>query len=124
MLRIFILLFGLTMAGALPASSAEPDAGIEGVISISPAHPGPTRVDEADSKPLANTEFVVTSEKGAVASFKTDDQGHFRVSLPPGHYTVSRKSGQSRIGRFGPFDVDLTAGQITKVQWSCDSGMR
>ena len=60
----------------------------------------------------------------AVASFKTDDQGHFRVSLPPGHYTVSRKSGQSRIGRFGPFDVDVTAGQVTKVQWSCDSGMR
>ena len=119
---ILILLFGLTLTGTSLASSLE--SGIEGVISISPAHPGPTRVDEADSKPLANMEFVVANEKGAVASFKTDDEGRFRVLLAPGHYTVSRKDGRSRIGRFGPFDVDVTAGQVTKVQWNCDSGMR
>ena len=108
------------------ASSAESaiDTGIEGVISISPVRGGPTRIGEADSKPLPNIEFVVANEKGTVASFKTDDEGRFRVSLAPGHYTVSRKEGQPRIGRFGPFDVDVTAGQVTKVQWNCDSGMR
>lgn len=77
-----------------------------------------------DSRPLANTEFVVENASGTVASFKTDDEGKFRISLAPGHYTVSLKSGKRAIGRYGPFDVDVTAGQFTKVQWNCDSGMR
>ena len=120
---LFVCLLFMTPSQASSPESAS-GTGIEGVISISPSHPGPTRADETDSNPLPNTEFVVANEKGTVASFKTDDQGRFRVSLLPGHYKVSRKEGQPRIGRFGPFDVDVTAGQVTKVQWNCDSGMR
>jgi hypothetical protein len=41
----------------------------------------------------------------------------------PGHYSVARK-GQGKIGRCGPFDIDVMNGQITKVEWRCDSGMR
>ena len=126
MSRLFALFLCLLFMTTSQASSAESaiGTGIEGVISISPSHPGPTRTDETDSNGLPNTEFVVANETGTVASFKTDDQGHFHVALPPGHYKVSRKEGQPRIGRFGPFDVDVTAGQVTKVQWNCDSGMR
>jgi hypothetical protein len=122
----FIVLFALMLGETSLATSTESDisTGIEGVISISPVHGGPARIGGANSKPLPNAEFVVTNEKGAITSFTTDDQGRFRVSLPPGHYTVSRKNGNPRIGKFGPFDVDVTAGQITKVQWNCDSGMR
>ena len=25
---------------------------------------------------------------------------------------------------FGPFPVDITAGQVTKVEWKCDTGMQ
>jgi hypothetical protein len=44
--------------------------------------------------------------------------------LPPGRYTVSLKGKKTGVGRFGPFEVDVVAGQITKVQWQCDSGIR
>jgi hypothetical protein len=57
------------------------------------------------------------------ASFKTDDRGQFRVLLPPGHYKVAKKE-KSRIGSCGLFEVDVSAGQMTKVEWYCDSGMR
>ena len=60
----------------------------------------------------------------AVAEFTTDDQGKFRVSLPPGHYSVTKKNRQKGIGRYGPFDIDVVAGQMTKVEWQCDTGMR
>ena len=56
--------------------------------------------------------------------FTTDDQGRFRTALAPGHYKVSLKGKTSSIGRYGPFEVDVVAGQTTKVQWQCDSGMR
>jgi hypothetical protein len=100
------------------------ESGIEGVITISPSRPGPTRIDAPDSQPIANTGFVVKNQKGEVTSFTTDDQGRFRIPLAPGHYSVSMKNSKSTIGRFGPFEVDVASGKMTKVQWKCDSGIR
>ena len=100
------------------------ESGIEGVISISPARPGPTRIDAPGSVPLANATFVIENNNREVASFTTDDKGHFRAALPPGHYKVSLKGRKSGIGRFGPFEVDVSSGKITNVQWDCDSGIR
>ena len=100
------------------------ESGIEGIISISPARPGPVRVDEAGSVPLANTTFVIENDSREIASFTTDDKGHFRAAVPPGHYKVLLKGRKSTIGRFGPFEVDVVAGKMTNVQWQCDSGIR
>jgi len=109
------------LVGQTPAGSA---TGIEGVITINPARPGPARIGAPNSQPLANTAFTVESQKGEVTSFTTDDQGRFRVSLAPGHYKVSLKGKRGGVGRFGPFEAGVVAGQMTKVQWECDSGMR
>ena len=98
--------------------------GVEGIITISPSQPGPTRADAPGSKPLANTAFVVENQNGEVTSFMTDGQGRFRVSLPPGHYKVSLQGRKTTIGRFGPFEADVASGKMTKVQWECDSGIR
>jgi hypothetical protein len=100
------------------------ESGIEGIITISPSQPGPTRDDVPNSIPLANTAFVVKNQKGEVTSFITDDQGQFRIPLAPGHYNISIKGRKSTIGRFGPFEVDVASGKMTKVQWECDSGIR
>jgi len=101
-----------------------PATGIEGVITISPSQPGPTRADVPNSQALANAAFAVENQSGEVASFTTDDQGRFRMALAPGHYKVSLKGKTRSIGRFGPFEVDVVPGQVTKVQWQCDSGIR
>jgi hypothetical protein len=107
-----------------PTPTPESGTGIEGVITLSPTHGGPVRPGIPESKPFTNAIFVVENEKGAVASFTTDEQGQFRVSLAPGHYSVSRKGEKTKIGHYGPFDVDVVAGRMTKVAWSCDTGMR
>ena len=80
--------------------------------------------DAPSSAPLANVDLDVKKGDDVVASTKTDDHGRFRISLAPGHYTVSLKNGKRRIGRYGPFEVDVVAGQMTRVQWNCDSGIR
>jgi hypothetical protein len=100
------------------------ESGIEGVITISPANPGPIRADAPGSVPLANATFVVEKNKGEVTSFTTDGQGRFWVSLPPGHYKISLKGRKTTIGRFGPFEADVAPGRMTNVQWECDSGIR
>ena len=114
----------MAICTAAGQTSSGGESGIEGVISISPARPGPVRVDEAGSVPLANAGFVIENNSREVASFTTDEKGHFRAALPPGHYKVSLKGRKSSIGRFGPFEVDVVASKMTKVQWECDSGIR
>jgi uncharacterized membrane protein YvbJ len=106
------------------AQSQSP-TGIEGVITVSPIRPGPIRAGAyiPNRGPFANTTFVIQSEKATVSLFTTDDQGRFRVSLAPGHYTVSPKQ-QGDLAAAGPFDVDVVAGKMTQVEWRCDSGMR
>ena len=100
------------------------ESGIEGIITISPSQAGPSRSDAPDSKPLANTAFVVKDLKGEVTSFTTDDQGQFRIPLRAGHYSISLKGRRTTIWHFGPFEVDVVSGKMTKVQWKCDSGIR
>ncbi|MGC2353846.1 MAG: carboxypeptidase-like regulatory domain-containing protein [Candidatus Udaeobacter sp.] len=111
----------LISSGQTPSGT---ETGIEGIITISPTQAGPVRDDRPSSKPLANATFAVENEKGEVTSFTTNDNGYFRTLVPLGHYKVSMKGRKSSIGRFGPFEVDVAAGKITKVEWQCDSGIR
>ncbi len=120
------LLLSVMLSSSLAQTqpTSETRTGIEGVITVSPVHGGPSRLGVPNSRPLANTVFIIENDKGSVTSFTTDDQGQFRMSLAPGHYTVSIKERKSGIGRYGPFDIDVVAGQVTKVEWQCDTGMR
>jgi hypothetical protein len=105
-------------------TSPEAATGIEGVITISPSRPGPAREGISNSVPVAGTAFSVQNEKGVISSFTTDNDGRFRLLLKPGHYSVSPKDKPRGIRRLGPWDVDVVAGKITRVEWQGDSGMR
>ena len=126
-IETFSIVLGVAVIAAYVCVGETPsggESGIEGVITISPANPGPIRADAPASVPLPNATFVVENDNGKVASFTTDQQGRFRASLPPGHYKVSLEGRKSTIGRFGPFEVDVVSGKMTNVQWECDSGIR
>ena len=125
--RKLLIAFGLIVMAVCASTGQTPSAGesgIEGVITIGPANPGPIRADAPGSVPLANATFVVENRNSEVTSFITDDQGRFRMSLPPGHYKISLKGRKTTIGRFGPFEADVAPGKMTNVQWECDSGIR
>lgn len=121
MRRIFLLLL-LALPGFALAQSSAP-TGLEGVILISPVMGGPIRPGGADAKPLAQTEFAVKQGDKVVATFTTDAQGHFKLSLGPGHYAVVKKK-PGAIGSYGPFEVEVAAGKMKTVEWKCDSGVR
>src|SRR5258708_10333035 len=98
------------------------ESGIEGVITISPANPGPIRADAPGSVPLANATFAVEKNNGEVTSFITDDQCRVRVSFPPGHYKISLKGRKTTIGRFDPCEAEVAPGKMTNVEWEGGSG--
>ena len=121
-LAMLLLLIG--MVPNLMAGETEMGTGLEGVIVVSPTSAGPTMANAPSSTPLANVDLEVKKGDAIVASMKTDDQGRFRASLAPGHYTIFVKDGKRRIGRYGPFEVDIAPGHVKHVQWICDSGLR
>ena len=125
-LRRTFSFLAILMMFSVPSFAQTPQAetGFEGTITMSPAHGGAARVGEQSSRPLGNVSFAVTNDNGTAAEFATDNQGRFEVLVVPGHYTVTRKGPHKGIGHFGPFHVDVAAGQMTKVAWKCDSGMR
>jgi hypothetical protein len=117
-------LIALACVTAVAETPAPGTSGIEGTIVVSPSRPGPIRKDEGPSvAPVGNTQFMVKSGDATVKTFATDGEGRFQVALPPGHYVVLREEAAPRVGRWR-FETDVVAGQMSKVNWTADSGMR
>ncbi len=129
MARTYLFIIGAAFIALLPmtavAETPPPDtSGIQGTIGVSPSRPGPIRKDEGPSvAPAGNAQFVVKAGDATVQTFTTDGEGRFQVALPPGHYVIRREGAAPGIGRWS-FEADVVAGQMTKVNWTADSGMR
>ena len=123
-----ISIIGATVVALLSmtaiAETAAPDmSGIEGTVLVSPTRPGPITKDGPSVAPVPNAQFLVKAGEATVKTFTTDGEGRFQVALPPGHYVIVREGAAPRIGRWR-FEADVVAGQMTKVNWTADSGMR
>ena len=114
-----IALFSMTAVATPPPGTS----GIEGTILVSPSRPGPITKDGPSVAPVGNVQFVVKAGDATVKTFTTDGEGRFQVALQPGHYVILREDPGARIGRWR-FEADVVAGQVTKVNWTADSGMR
>jgi hypothetical protein len=99
-------------------------SGIEGTIVVSPIRGGPIRKDDErpSAAPVPNVQFVVKAGDTIVKTFTTDGEGRFQVALPAGHYLILRE-GAGRVGSWR-WEADVVAGEMTKVNWTADSGMR
>ena len=116
-----VALFSMTARAETPPP---PPSGIEGTIVVSPSRPGPIRKDDETSvAPVRDAQFAVKAGDATVKTFTTDGEGRFQVALPPGHYVIVKEGAKARIGRWR-FEADVVAGQLTRVNWTADSGMR
>jgi hypothetical protein len=79
--------------------------------------PCPDRPIEADIT-------VTTSDGETVATGHSGKDGTFRISLPPGSYTVSAERPNGAFGAGKPVTVDVTAGTYVRVNLLVDSGIR
>jgi hypothetical protein len=114
----------LMLSVADSGASPQPVTGIEGTVTISPIQGGPTKAGVPDSAPLADTSFIVETPAGKVATFKTDQQGRFRVELAPGKYVIKIQRPQMKGPGCGLSDIEVTATGFKKVSLNCDTGIR
>ena len=119
---LFLALIPFRTMAVTPTPGPLP-SGIEGVILISPSHPGPARIDQLNAAPAPNVTFVVMKADARITSLTTDAEGRFRILLEAGHYTILRDDPGARIGHWR-FEADVKPGEVTSVRWIADSGMR
>lgn len=97
--------------------------GIEGIALRGPVCPVQRPNDPACAPRPHEADVVVLSESRFVTSFRTGEDGRFRVGLPPGTYLLVPEAGD-------PFpvatdeEVEVAAGVYTEVTLSFDTGIR
>jgi hypothetical protein len=117
----------IVRVGGGASVAPEAESGIQGEAVISPAGPGPQRQGQSGSAPYQTTLVVVhTADGREVARVQTGSDGRFRVSLPPGEYTIGSSPDQQRrrFERGEEQTVKVLPGQFTTVTMRFDSGMR
>jgi len=117
--RSGLLLLALLLAAC--GTIGGPASGIQGTILAGPACPGPVRLGSpCPDRPVAMTVEVVSGSTVA-ATFTSDANGVFSVSVGPGTYTLRSKTG---LPALRPTPVVVLAGQFTQVELHADTGIR
>lgn len=120
-----VLVCALALAGCGASDLFGPDAlqGIEGVALRGPICPVQRPNDPACEPRPHQADVVVFTEGRFVTSFRTGEDGRFRVGLPTGHYRLVPESGD-------PFpvaqveEVEVVVGVYAEVTLSFDTGIR
>jgi hypothetical protein len=100
--------------------------GIEGRVIIQPISPpiSPTiRPEGANYRPYRASVSVMDQRGQTVTQFQCDLNGHFRLPLEPGRYTL-RPESPGPLPRASEQTVTVSEGQFTEVLITYDSGIR
>lgn len=116
----------LTIAGA--ACIAAPSGFVEGHLKIY----SPREVELAGETPskaavnYADYQLVILSrdEKKAVARVTADEDGNYRMALPPGDYVLDVQDRRRRHVRAVPQPFTVASNQTVHVDVNIDTGVR
>jgi hypothetical protein len=83
LLAALCLLGSMTSAGPATADGS----GIRGTVRMGPIQPGPAIIGQDHEAPV-QAAFLVLDAGKKVATFESDENGHFEIALPAGEYTI------------------------------------
>ena len=110
---------------ACGAPVAQPGTGIKGVVEVGPTCPVERINSPCPPHPLAATVVVRDGSGAEVTRFRSGADGHFKLDLTPGRYTLLGLTiGSSFLPRPIPTSVTVTQGAYTSVNIEYDSGIR
>jgi hypothetical protein len=101
-------------------------AGVGGVVTAGPVCPVMRIGDTScDPRPVTGAILVVRSGAGAeMARVTTDGSGPYRVSLPPGDYSLEPQPVKGLMGTAPVAKLTVLAGKLTIQAISYDTGIR
>jgi hypothetical protein len=121
-LALIALAMVLASCGAAPAA---PGTGIEGIVELAPTCPVERINSPCPPRPMAATIVIKDRRAVEVARVTSGRDGHFKVDLPAGSYTlIGLMVGGSMLPRPIPISVVVDPGRYTTVTVEYDSGIR
>jgi carboxypeptidase family protein len=118
----------LGLAGTSPIHAA-PSGFLEGHLKII-ALRGAELADETPSKgeagDYAGYPLIILSagQKKEIARVTADENGNYRIALPPGDYVLDVQGRGSRDVRATPQPFSVTSNQTVRVDMNVDTGIR
>ncbi|MGB2693827.1 MAG: carboxypeptidase-like regulatory domain-containing protein [Dehalococcoidia bacterium] len=102
-----------------------PTSGIDGTVTIGPTCPVETvNATECAPQLFQATITVFDSDGDDVATVASDKEGHFRVALPPGEYTLVPEQPNPGAPPSATEQSVTVYGTYTHVSIEYDSGIR
>ncbi|MEA2635013.1 MAG: hypothetical protein QOH92_1780 [Chloroflexota bacterium] len=124
-LASIIVVLAMAACGTPAGTPTPPGTGIQGVVQSGPACPVERINSPCPPRPLAATVVVRDAAGHEVARTRSGADGHFRVDVAPGTYTVvGLNINSSMLPRPIPTTVTVTAGSYATVNVEYDSGIR
>jgi hypothetical protein len=95
-------------------------SGLRGTFTIGPIRPVCTNIDPCDGP--ARRQTLAFARNGTTTRTRTDEQGHYRVTLAPGWYAVRTTVGITQVPQ--PARVRVVASRYRLVNFFADTGIR
>jgi hypothetical protein len=130
MKRLSLVLIGVALSlvacadAATVGGSGTGAAGIQGKVLLGPMCPVVEVGSPCPDRPI-EADITVTSLDGkVVATGHSGKDGDYRISLPPGSYTVTAERPDGQFGAGKPVTVKVTADTYVRLNLLVDSGIR
>ncbi len=118
---IFVLAGGLVQG-----LNAQETGVLTGMVTVWPSSPVEGPGIPARTKPLAGVKLIIYGPEGQEkAAVVSDQEGRYRVELPPGAYRlVMAPGGPRRISKDLPAEITIAPGKETRRDIRVDTGIR
>jgi hypothetical protein len=124
-LASIIVVLAMAACGTPAGPPTPPGTGIQGVVQSGPTCPVERINSPCPPRPLAATVVVRDAAGHEVARTRSGADGHFRVDVAAGTYTVvGLNINSSMLPRPISTTVTVTAGSYATVNVEYDSGIR
>jgi hypothetical protein len=125
MLAAIMVTLAIAACGTPAGPPSPPGTGIQGVVESGPTCPVERINSPCPPRPLAATVVVRNAAGHEVARATSGADGHFKVDVAPGTYTVvGLNINSSMLPRPIPTTVTVTTGSYVSVNVEYDSGIR
>jgi hypothetical protein len=103
-------------------TQADGTSGVTGVVLAGPQCPVVTAESPCPDEPFVGSVVALEGDE-EVARVQTDSEGRFRMSLPPGSYTLAADL-EPGLPFAEPSQVQVTEGTYVEVTLLVDTGIR
>ena len=111
------------------ASSPVPSGFVEGqlkIVSLKTVQLAEEKVSKSETVSYAEYPLLILSKDGRteVARITADENGHYRVGLPPGDYVLDVKGRAPQGVRAKPHPFTVVSQETVRVDMEIDTGIR